>query len=36
MRIGFPTAVLALLLTPGGVMRADLKRAMAEPNLEKR
>jgi hypothetical protein len=36
MRIGFPTAVLALLLTPGGVLRADLKRAMAEPNLEKR
>jgi len=36
MRIGFPAAALALLLVPGGVARADLKRAMAEPNLEKR
>jgi len=36
MRIGFPAAALALLLVPVGVVRADLKRAMAEPNLEKR
>jgi hypothetical protein len=36
MRIGFLPAALALLLVPGGVLRADLKRAMAEPNLEKR
>jgi hypothetical protein len=36
MRIGFPAAALALFLVPGGVLRADLKRAMAEPNLEKR
>lgn len=36
MRIGFPPAALALLLVAGGVVRADLKRAMAEPNLEKR
>jgi len=35
MRIGFLPAALALLLVPG-VLRADLKRAMAEPNLEKR
>ncbi len=35
MRIGFLPA-LALLLVPAGVLRADLKRAMAEPNLEKR
>ena len=36
MRIGFLPAALALLLVPAGVLRADLKRAMAEPNLEKR
>jgi multidrug resistance efflux pump len=36
MRIGFLPAALALLLISGGVLRADLKRAMAEPNLEKR
>jgi hypothetical protein len=36
MRIGFLPAALALFLVPGGVLRADLKRAMAEPNLEKR
>ena len=36
MRIGFLPAALALLLVPGGVLRADLKRAMAEPNLERR
>ena len=35
MRIGFLPAALALLLVPG-IVRADLKRAMAEPNLEKR
>ena len=36
MRIRFLPAALALLLVPAGVLRADLKRAMAEPNLEKR
>jgi hypothetical protein len=36
MRNGFLPAALALLLISGGVLRADLKRAMAEPNLEKR
>ncbi len=36
MRIGFLPATLALLLAAGGLVRADLKRAMAEPNLEKR
>lgn len=36
MRIGFLPAALALLLAAGGLVRADLKRAMAEPNLEKR
>jgi len=35
MRIGFLPA-LALLLVPAGVLRGDLKRAMAESNLEKR
>jgi hypothetical protein len=36
MRISSLPASLLLLLLGGGVLRADLKRAMAEPNLEKR
>jgi hypothetical protein len=36
MRNGLLPAALALFLIPAGVLRADLKRAMAETNLEKR
>jgi hypothetical protein len=35
MRVRLP-AVVIVLLALGGSMRADLKRALAEPNLEKR
>jgi hypothetical protein len=33
---GWRTAALALVLANAGWLRADLKQAMAEPNLEKR
>ena len=36
MRMLLLPAALVLLLLMGGILRADLKRAMAEPNLEKR
>ena len=36
MRVGVLAAALALVLVAAGVVRADLKRAMAEPNLERR
>jgi hypothetical protein len=36
MRLGRATAVVGLLLVAAGAMPADLKQAMAEPNLEKR
>jgi hypothetical protein len=36
MRIQILAAALTLFLIPSGVLHADLKRAMAEPNLEKR
>lgn len=36
MRMALLPAMLVLLLLPIGPLRADLKRAMAEPNLEKR
>ena len=36
MRISWLTASVLFLLLSGGALRADLKRALAEPNLEKR
>ena len=36
MRIPWQPAIVALVLFWGGALRADLKRALAEPNLEKR
>jgi hypothetical protein len=36
MRRGWQTAVLAMVLANPGWLRADLKQAMAEANLEKR
>jgi hypothetical protein len=36
MRRGRQAAALAILLANAGWLRADLKQAMAEPNLEKR
>jgi Rad3-related DNA helicase len=36
MRIPLPAVALLFLLVPVALVRADLKRALAEPNLEKR
>ena len=36
MRIPLSAVALLFLLLPMGTLRADLKRALAEPNLEKR